>query len=114
MRFSVIHMLFFGVILTFAGSGAAQTLGDGGTIRDSRMGVEGGDGSASDRGDDGSTPIACDGALCDTTNGSSCTLVSNTGRDGSLPSMIATGALLAAGLARRARRKELRPRDETS
>ncbi len=105
MRFSFIHMSFLAVFLTFAGSGAAQTLGEAGTNGDSNMGVDAGDDA---------TPIACDGALCDTTNGSSCTLVSTAPRDGSLASMVAMGVLLVAGLARRARPKELWSRDGTS
>src|SRR5260370_38762417 len=85
MRMWLVHISFLAVFLALASPAAAQTAGEGGTNDDS-----------------GASPllIACDGALCDTTNDSSCAL-SGAPRDGSFGPLVAMGMALVAALMRR-------------
>ncbi len=98
MRMSLVHISFLAVFLALASPAAAQTAGEGGTNDDS-----------------GASPllIACDGALCDTTNDSSCAL-SGAPRDGSFGPLVAMGMALVAALMRRAKREALCPPDATN
>ena len=98
MRMWLVHISFLAVFLALASPAVAQTAEEGGT-----------------NGDSGASPllIACDGALCDTTNDSSCAL-SGAPSHGSFGSLIAVGVTLAAALMRRAKREALCPPDATN
>jgi MYXO-CTERM domain-containing protein len=97
MRMRLVDISVLAVFLALASPAAAQTTGEGGT-----------------NGANDASPllIACDGALCDTTNDSSCAL-SGAPPDGSFGSLVAMGAALAGALRRRAKREALCPPDAT-
>jgi hypothetical protein len=115
MRLRVTFIALSALVLVDARLAAADDAGEAGTNGDSDVATSdatsGDDGSANnDPGPDG-TPIACDGALCDTTNGSECGVagpaIGNAHLDST--SVGALVAVLGLGIARRARRGALRP-----
>lgn len=102
--------------LAFAGDAGETTAPDdaGRSAPKTDGGAEAGAENSGDSGESQgttSTPLACDGALCDTTNGSNCAVSTGVGGaagDGSTPFAIALGALLG-GTAWRRRRGAQRP-----
>jgi hypothetical protein len=96
--------LSLGVILVLATPARASAANDAGIDADVDADIDADDTS---NGGTSPTPVACGGALCDTTNGSECALTRTGGLmdDGALPVWLGAVALAMAG--RRARRQRL-------
>jgi hypothetical protein len=115
MRLRVTLIALSALVLVDPRPAAADDAGEAGTIGDSDGATtdaasSGGGASSSDTGPE-ATPIACDGALCDTTNGSECGIAGVALGNAQLDwtSVAAVIAVLALGIARRVRRGALRP-----
>ena len=96
--------------LAFAADAAVGEAGDDGGL-DTSSDDGGDDGSSSNIASASQEPLACDGALCDTTNSSTCAIGGNA-IGGTPVDSTALALLLSAatiGVARRARRGATRP-----
>jgi hypothetical protein len=103
MRLRVTLIAISALALVDAGPAAADDAGEAGTNGDS--------GVATGVPSPNATPIACDGALCDTTNGSECGVAGATVGNAHFDSiwLAALVAAMALGIERRARRGAPRP-----
>ena len=103
MRLRVTLIAISALALVDPGPAAADDAGDAGTNSDSGLGsgVQSPDAPS----------IACDGALCDTTNGSECGVARGTAGNAHFDSiwLAAMVAAVALGIERRARRGARRP-----
>ena len=81
-------------------AGGADDAGDGGVPDDASLSDDGSDGSSA-----AAVPIACDGSLCDTTNGATCGVARGPGGGAPVDGTAVTAVLgvLVLALARRRR-----------